>query len=68
MSLVVDALVAADLIPVKCVDLRDFSPNCSFVHQAMALAHGADLSTALFAPGWLFETLDPCEFLQNDQK
>lgn len=27
-----------------------------------------DLSTAIFAPGWLFETLDLENFLENDRK
>lgn len=36
--------------------------------QAMAVGHQLGLSTALFAPGWLFETLKPDEFLENDRK
>ena len=68
MSSVADASVAEDSKHVRCVDLQSLSLHRAFVHQAMAIAHGADLSTALFAPGWFFETLDPSEFLQHDRK
>ncbi len=34
----------------------------------MSLSHTNDLSTALFAPGWLFETLDVENFPENDRK
>jgi mannosyl-glycoprotein endo-beta-N-acetylglucosaminidase len=36
--------------------------------QAMAISHHLGLSTALFAPGWLFETLNINEFLDNDRR
>ncbi|UJR27291.1 hypothetical protein I4U23_008586 [Adineta vaga] len=36
--------------------------------EAMSLCHATDLSTAIFAPGWLFETLDSKQFIENDQK
>jgi hypothetical protein len=32
------------------------------------MSYTTDLSTALFAPGWLFETLDANQFLENDRK
>ncbi len=34
----------------------------------MSLSHTNDLSTAIFAAGWLFETLDMENFLENDRK
>ncbi len=39
-----------------------------FFDQAMSLSSANDLSTAIFAPGWLFETLDMPNFLENDRK
>jgi hypothetical protein len=37
-------------------------------YQAMSVSHKTELSTALFAPGWLFETLDVNKFVENDRK
>ncbi len=34
----------------------------------MFLSHQCDLSAAIFAPGWLFETLDAKMFIENDKK
>jgi hypothetical protein len=34
----------------------------------MSISYTNDLSTAIFAPGWLFETLDQENFIENDRK
>ena len=36
--------------------------------EAMSLSYTIGLSTAIVAPGWLFETLDSKQFIKNDQK
>lgn len=36
--------------------------------KALALSYTNELSAAIFAPGWIFETLDQQTFLDNDRR
>ncbi|CAF1323401.1 unnamed protein product [Adineta steineri] len=58
-----DVFVGIDVFGRGCFGGGGFN-TC----EAMSLSYTNDLSTALFAPGWLFETLDTNEFLENDRK
>ena len=38
------------------------------LYQAISLSFSHGLSAAIFAPGWLFETLESEQFVENDRK
>lgn len=48
--------------------VSDVMNTIEFYVQALSHSHGKHLSSALFAPGWLYETLDQNDFIDNDQK
>ncbi|CAF2058951.1 unnamed protein product [Rotaria magnacalcarata] len=58
-----DVFVGIDVFGRGCFGGGGFNTR-----EAMTISYKSDLSTAIFAPGWVFETLDANEFLENDRK
>ncbi|CAF0799991.1 unnamed protein product [Rotaria sordida] len=58
-----DVFVGIDVFGRGCFGGGGFN-TC----EALSVSYTNDLSAAIFAPGWLFETLDINEFLENDRK
>ncbi|CAF0757136.1 unnamed protein product [Adineta ricciae] len=58
-----DVFVGIDVFGRGCFGGGGFNTS-----EAISLSHKMDLSTAIFAPGWLFETLDAKQFIENDRK